>query len=347
MTVDPVVLDRAGRPVLHLGTKEVDLEPRGRVTIQMGAEWPQPRLWMPDDPHLYVLETRLIRDGKRVDAHRERFGFRESWIERGEFMFNGRIMHYHQQSDYLNPQVLTGDRAFLRMHFRLHKALGHNLMRTFRKPTPVYLEIADEEGMLVKPQSGWHHPDNPLTEEFKRNALPVLRQWLVRDRNHPCIAMWCAENEGYSHIESIKWAVEQMALLDPTRPIDADSSHYTSLYAADGTLKRVDWAGVANAHYPLTAGLGSYSVLTGAAYPFRWARRKAKPVFFGEWGDHGAPGWQTRGAHELEAVFELTHRVGHGNPKTNEGTVSYLESILPHWRRCGGGATGSRCAVPV
>ncbi len=329
------VLDLNGKETLHLGKADLSIKDGKKILHTFGKEWQAPRVWMPGDPHLYLLETRVSQAGRRIDIHRERFGFSESWIQGGDFYVNGKIIHYHRDTNFLLPLGDIGNRETWREFFKEKKALGYNLIRTFRKATPVFLEVADEEGMWVESQSGWHHPANPLTPEFKKNALPVLQEWMIRDRNHPSLVLWDAENEGYQHEESIIWVMNEMKKLDPTRPIDADSSYYVSLYDDKGKLKTVSWADIANTHYPLTAGLGSYSFTQAAVYPLRWAKNKLKPAFFGEWGDFETPGVQAFGPHEYEKVFEMKRLEGHGYPASYAGTIAYLEGIIPYWRMLG------------
>jgi hypothetical protein len=335
ITTECAVLDLNGKEVLHLGKSDVTIKSGKKLSSGFGKEWLTPRVWMPDDPHLYLLETRVSQGGRIIDIHRERFGFSESWIQGGDFYVNGKIVHYHRDTDFLLPMGDIGNRERWRVYFKEKKALGYNLVRTFRKATPVFLEVADEEGMWVESQSGWHHPANPLTPEFKKNALPVLREWMARDRNHPSLVLWDAENEGYQHEESIIWVMEEMKKLDPTRPIDADSSYYVSLYDDKGKLKTVPWARIANAHYPLTAGLGSYSFTQAAVYPLQWAKNKLKPAFFGEWGDFTTPGVQAFGPHEYEKAMESTRIYFHGQVVSFAGVIGYLEGIIPYWRMLG------------
>ena len=333
VTLRTRVLDLSGKPVHAVVSRDLALPAGEDLSVTVETPWDNARLWFPEDPHLYLLETELVRDGLPIDTHRERFGFRELWIEGGNFLLNGKIIRFRRATESLNPQNPASNLGYMRAWMRLYKTFGYNLLRTFRKATPALLEIADEEGLCVAPQSGWHHPDNPLTPEFEKNALPVLREWITRDRNHPCVVMWVAENEGYSHVASIKWAMDRIRELDPTRPVDADSSYYTSLYDDGNRIKDVSWAEIANVHYAVS--WGPLSVVQAAAYPAAWAQDPVKPVMFGEWGDNHLRGFRVYGPHEYERFLGIRNRYSLGASITLEGTIAYCEAIIPHWRRYG------------
>ncbi len=82
--VKAVVLD-GGAPILTVGEQELELPPHAPVPVELETAWADPRLWGPSDPHLYALAVEItdLATGKRLDWRRDRFGFRESWIEGG------------------------------------------------------------------------------------------------------------------------------------------------------------------------------------------------------------------------------------------------------------------------
>ncbi|RMD74417.1 MAG: hypothetical protein D6820_16720, partial [Lentisphaerae bacterium] len=68
---------KGGAPVLQFPARTLRVPGRGNGTLTVSQSWPNPRLWWPDNPYLYVVET-TIRQGTRViDRKRTRFGFRE------------------------------------------------------------------------------------------------------------------------------------------------------------------------------------------------------------------------------------------------------------------------------
>ncbi len=66
----------------------------GSVAVTTVKAWKDAKLWSPDAPNLYALETTVSANGKAVDATRERFGFREITIAGKNFLLNGEIIRF-------------------------------------------------------------------------------------------------------------------------------------------------------------------------------------------------------------------------------------------------------------
>jgi hypothetical protein len=345
--VESVVIDAKGQEVLKLPPQAVSVPSMKTATVTLSQPWPAPHLWWPDDPYLYYLETRVTQNDQLIDVQRERFGFCETWISGRDFVVNGKIQHFHCVTHDPGTGIFWDqDPAWIRAILRQYKSAGYTMVRTFAKPSYILLEAADEIGIYLKVQSGWHHSNNPLTDEFKKNTSQIVREWITRDRNHPSVVMWDASNEPDGQYESVFWVMDQIASLDPTRPIDVDRSYGVSIYNWAGRPKTTDNYNVqqkdyglskfqiANPHYPITCGLPCYSVLTAAEYPARWMAMAKIPLFFGEWGDFVNPGRVTRGPQHYADISELRELVWfHGFEFASEGWLTYLEEIMPHWRR--------------
>lgn len=333
ITVQSAVLDLNGHEVLVLGSQTMGIVKNSKKTITIGTEWANPKLWMPDHPNLYLLETRVIQNGRRIDTQRERFGFVETWIDKDQFRVNGKIIHFFQQSTCF----AAGDwakmyRPGIRTVLRMYKALGYNMVRCFDKPSTAFLEVADEEGVFIKDQSGWIHPNNPMTEEFFKNATQVLTEWVERDRNHPCVVMWSSSNEPLDHWETVIWARQLVQKLDPTRPVDSHRSYGNALYGANGKVKPAPEFDIANTHYPDVC-LPSFSLLTVAAYPAQWALDRPKPLFIGEWAIFVDAGLQPLGPDHYAEIASLPKVIFQYYELGYHGVAEYMESILPYWRR--------------
>ena len=53
--------------------------------------WKEPRVVGPENPKLYTLAVETLSEpgGKRLDLLGQRFGFRESWVDKDRLYFNG------------------------------------------------------------------------------------------------------------------------------------------------------------------------------------------------------------------------------------------------------------------
>ncbi|MCD9020834.1 glycoside hydrolase family 2 protein [Cohnella silvisoli] len=162
----------------------------------------QPRLWSPEDPHLYEGTITLKTNGSS-DTIATYFGIREI----GSALFDDRSYRWitlNRKPVYLNG---TLDQAFYPVgHFtapsdeelqdeiwRL-KRLGLNLVRIHIKPEePRKLYWADKLGIMVMEDMPcfWGEPDEAARTAYEAEAREILN----RDYNHPSIVSWVIFNE--------------------------------------------------------------------------------------------------------------------------------------------------------
>ena len=224
----------ADAKVLSFEGPETEILAGETSKICMLAEWTDYRPWSHHDPHLYHLKAALLDRGESVDVLRERFGFREIWTDGPDLILNGNPVHLSGDwSHRMSMESLTT--AYFRKWFGMLKDCNMNYVRTHTFPHPKnMLELADEMGMLVSLESGWHFGSGFALdeEEFWQGALQHVRDMVHRDKNHPSIILWSVGNE-------VRWSGNQPAIienvprlrrlyeeLDPTRIAyhDGDSS---------------------------------------------------------------------------------------------------------------------------
>ena len=227
---------------------EFEIVGQGKVTMspvtpagrhRMKLSFAKPRLWSPDDPHLYDVVLRLLRDGKPVDVVHSYVGIREFGAAKAPgrdykyITLNGKPVYlrgalhqsFHPDGIYQYPDDKT-----LRWDYEYAKRIGINFLRIHIKTEiPRALYWADKLGILImedQPNYAQH------TEQSKKWWEMVLRETVARDFNHPSILSWCNFNEtwgigqgGYS-AERQTWVVEMYGLtklLDPTRLVEDNS----------------------------------------------------------------------------------------------------------------------------
>ena len=161
------------------------------------------RLWDLEDPYLYRVTVRASAEG--VDGFDEtsaRLGFRDFRVERGYFRLNGKrifLRSTHTGNHCPISQTLppAGAPDFLRLDMLYAKASGFNAVRFISGMAhPYQLDLCDEIGLLVYEESlaGWMLADSPrMKERFDFS----VREMVLRDRNHPCIAIFGMLNETY------------------------------------------------------------------------------------------------------------------------------------------------------
>ncbi len=164
------------------------------------APIPSPKLWTPETPHLYRVES-ILRDKKTktiLDHSNHHTGFR--WFnfdgEQG-FCLNGKpykLRGICRHQDQKPIGVALTDEMH-RRDMKLMKEMGANFIRISHYPQDdALLEMCDKLGMLA-----WEEipiidivPDTPgYAENCERNLREMIRQHY----NHPSIITWGYMNE--------------------------------------------------------------------------------------------------------------------------------------------------------
>ncbi|TQO22998.1 glycoside hydrolase family 2 protein [Paramicrobacterium agarici] len=208
---------------------------RGRIDLQ------HPRLWSPEQPHLYRVEV-SVDDGQGYpDAVVATTGLRRIETRGEQLLLNGRRFSMRGVLDqgYWADTGLTAPSAdALRRDIHLARELGYNLVRKHLKfEDPLWLHEADVTGTLV-----WAEPACPsrFSDEAAGAFEAQLPAMVERDGNHPSIVIWGLYNEEWgldwdiphspARAEAAARAYDRLRELDATRPIVENSgwSHVKS-----------------------------------------------------------------------------------------------------------------------
>ena len=114
----------------------------------------------------------------------------------------------------------------LEAQFRMHALANLNMIRNWvgQSTSPDFYDLADKYGILLWDEFFQPNPgDGPNVENIPP-YLANVRDKVLRYRNHPSIAVWCARNEGYPPKELDAELKSMMALLDPTRTYQSNSA---------------------------------------------------------------------------------------------------------------------------
>jgi hypothetical protein len=233
----------SGIPELRLTVSDADGAVVAVVSVDdpgVGGERsvaiPEPRLWDLDDPHRYRLAAELLVAGEVVDRVEVRFGMRTVDTADGMVRLNGRPRYVR---GVLDQDVHDGtlwrarSRDELEATFRRVKAMGLNVLRCHIKvPDPVYLELADEIGLLVWAElPSWGR----LTEASGDRARATLREMVDQLGHHPSIAIWTIVNENWgtdlihdaAHRSWLRETFDWLKELDPSRLAVDNSACWT------------------------------------------------------------------------------------------------------------------------
>lgn len=306
--IEPTVL-AGGKAELSLPTTPATVPAHGETSVTVAQAWPNPRLWSPEDPHLYMLATTLRQAGKDVDQHQQRFGFRELWTEGPNFILNGQRISLLATSWW--PEYgKTED--YIRERMRAIKAANCVIFRTHTQPWPeLWYEVADEVGLMMVPEGAVWNDDAAYRvndPQFWANYAGQLHAEVLRDRNKPSVVMYSLENEFYGgRVSQGSHSEEELAKLgrlmkqwDPTRPIVYESDgdpqgvadvvgiHYPHEYP-----EYVDWPNTA--YWLDTPMNASYFFVKDPTTKKNWVWDRQKPLYIGEflWIPSSDPSWHT------------------------------------------------------
>lgn len=229
--VTSIVADAEGREVAR--TSEVVRLSPGRNTVKGRLEVASPRLWSPQTPELYTLKTVIESNGRKYDEYHTRFGIRKiEYDPTCGFRLNGvatkmKGVCLHQNT---GPFGIALPDDTWRKRLEMLKEMGCNAIRTSHYPySPTFYELCDEMGFMVmdEPWDGWAQwtRNGKARYDYSYYFLDWWQQDLAdfirRDRNHPCVVMWCMGNEVWRFENHIYWQKlinDTFHRLDPTRP---------------------------------------------------------------------------------------------------------------------------------
>ena len=186
-------------------------------------------LWELNDPTLYEVEIKLIKDEKAVDSVKSYFGVRSIEIRDSKIYLNDKELYQKLALDqgYWRESLLTppSEQALIDDILDMSD-MGFNGVRKHQKiEDERYLYYADVTGFIVWSEMPSMYSNTPKSRKvFKREWLLTVDQ----HRNHPCILTWVPFNESWG-IEEIRTdkAVQDFVndvyyatkRIDSTRPV--------------------------------------------------------------------------------------------------------------------------------
>lgn len=214
------IVDKNGKTVAKTNSQIV-VSPYEEKSVEVDLKVDNPLLWSIDEPNLYTLKVTAGQEETYVT-----FGFRSVDVtaDRGLFI-NGK--HVKVRGACVH-QDLGGVGVALTENLNRYKIqrlkdMGCNAYRcSHNAPSPDLLKACDELGMLVL--------DESRAFGTSPEAIRQLTDLIFRDRNHPCVFMWCYGNEEFS-VEFGPWSARLGAKVQ--RIIGKLDDTRLATYAAD------------------------------------------------------------------------------------------------------------------
>ena len=181
----------------------------GKITLRRLRRWEPNGRFEETEPVRYQLSTTLHKDGRILDERVRTVGFSDNrlvrepdrWGESFEFTVNGERL-WVRGANWIPDMSFPGAITRERLRERLVQAvdLGMNMLRVWGGglyESDDFYELCDELGLLVWqdfPFACAYYPDTgEYVSQIREEAIHHIR----RLRHHPCLALWCGNNENH------------------------------------------------------------------------------------------------------------------------------------------------------
>jgi beta-galactosidase len=237
------ILDKEGNPIRSDATAR-PIPAGGEYEFVQRLNLAKPSLWSVDNPSLYTVRSSVLSRDRVMDDSQTSFGIREAIFDadRG-FLLNGERIKLngvclHHDGGCVGAAV--PERIWER-RLQLLREMGCNAIRTSHNPYAAeFLDLCDRMGFLVmneafdewkvpKGQIGPNGYSNYFDEWYERD----VRNFVQRDRNHPCVVLWSAGNEvgdqeAPDGAETLGKLLKVFHTEDPSRLVTVGCDHISS-----------------------------------------------------------------------------------------------------------------------
>ena len=190
-------------------TQQTELT-EGSNLVLIDAHILNPKWWWTHDlgtPFLYDVNVEFYTDGVLMESKTTRIGIRTIELvtekdEKGEsfyFKLNGKPI-FAKGANYI-PQNIFQEKVKAADNLRTIESAvdaNMNMLRIWGGgiyETDNFYQLCDEKGLLIWQDFMYACAMYPGDEAFLDNAKAEAIEQVQRLRNHPCIALWCGNNE--------------------------------------------------------------------------------------------------------------------------------------------------------
>jgi len=176
-----------------------DFNGKEEIKIDQTLRIDKPLLWSAETPNLYRAVILLEIDGTEGELYEVPFGVRSIDISYKKGMtVNGEKVKL--KGVCLHHDCGITGAAFhsevWRRRLLILKGIGCNAIRTSHNPPAVeFLDLCDELGFYVIDECFDKWKSGYYSSHFETEAQTDLTDFILRDRNHPCVFMWSVGNE--------------------------------------------------------------------------------------------------------------------------------------------------------
>ncbi len=231
-------------------TKKIKIAAGQSEHVSFHPEIEHPQLWWPNGyggQPLYTCDLQFVSGENVSDSKTITFGVKQySYDTLGGVLhihINGKRIFVKGGNWGMSEYMLRCRGSEYDTKLKLHKEMNFNMIRNWIGSTTdeEFYNACDKYGILVW-DDFWlnSHPNLPKDVfAFNRNAVEKIK----RLRNHPSIAVWCGDNEGYPLPPLNGWLKENVSTYDGNDRLYQANSH------SDGLTGSGPWTNFVPAWY--------------------------------------------------------------------------------------------------
>lgn len=208
-----------------------------------------PRLWWPNgygEPHLYTCRLDVECEGEISDSQEVNFGIKQySYDKEGDVFHihvNGVPIFVKGANWGMSEYMLRCRGEEYETKIRLHHEMHFNMIRNWLGSVTdeEFYEYCDRYGIMVW-DDFWINSNPNLPYDLNAFNLNMIEK-IKRLRNHPCVAVWCGDNEATPQAPLNGWMAENVRTFD-------GSDRYFQPCSNDGGLSGSGYWGAFDQRY--------------------------------------------------------------------------------------------------
>ncbi len=220
--------------------KQIEVAPHSAILVSFDPKTTpelhltHPKLWWPNGygpQNLYDLHLSFEMKGKISDSQNVSFGVRKITYavadsENLTISVNG-VRVFIRGGDWgLDEAMKRIPRERLEAQIRMHQIANLNMIRNWvgQSTSEDFYEMCDKYGLLIWDEFFQPNPSDGPDPTDLVTYMANVRDKILRFRNYPAIAVWCARNEGNPPKEIDSALRSLMVELDPVRLYQANSA---------------------------------------------------------------------------------------------------------------------------
>jgi len=310
-----------------------------------------PALWWPNGmgkQPLYTVKVELLdAEGNRLDVQRRRIGLRtlrldrhkDRWGESFQFKING-VPFFAKGANWIPADAVLSHMTRDRYRQLIDDCVASNMnmLRVWGGGVyedDAFYQFCDEKGICIWQDFMFACAAYPAFDPaFLKNVRAEAEDNVRRLRHHPCIALWCGNNEMEAGLVGDEWSETTMSWKDYSKLFDKLLPEVVSELDPQTDY----WP--SSPHTPVGDRMKSYLPTSGDAHlwgvwhgqrPFEWFRN-CRHRFNSEFGFQSFPEPKTVHSYTTEADRNVTTHIMEHHQRSGIGNTTIMRYMLDWFR---------------